>query len=70
MMSDPETGGDGWLAKVVVRFGEPLDFCRYEGMVGSPMIRRAITDEIIYAIAELSGQEYVDAYHKRPEELG
>jgi 1-acyl-sn-glycerol-3-phosphate acyltransferase len=58
------------LAKVTVRFGEPLNFSRYEGMVGSPMIRRAVTDEIIYAIAELSGQEYVDSYHKRPDELG
>lgn len=55
-------------AKVTVRFGEPLDFSRYEGMAASPVIRRAVTDEIVYAIAELSGQEYVDRYHKRPGE--
>lgn len=53
-------------SKVTVRFGKPLDFSRYEGMGASPAIRRAVTDEIMYAIMELSGQEYVDAYHKRP----
>lgn len=56
------------LAKVTVRFGDPLDFHRYAGMGSSPAIRRAVTDEIMYAILELSGQEYVDTYHKRPGE--
>ena len=56
------------LAKVSIRFGEPLDFSRYEGMESSPAIRRAVTDEIMYAILELSGAEYVDRYHKRPGE--
>lgn len=56
------------LAKVIVRFGDPLDFRRYEGMGGAPAVRRAVTDEIMYAILELSEQEYVDTYHKRPGE--
>jgi 1-acyl-sn-glycerol-3-phosphate acyltransferase len=56
------------IAKVTVRFGDPLDFRRYEGMGASPAVRRAVTDEIMYAILELSGQEYVDTYHKRPGE--
>lgn len=56
------------FAKVVVEFGEPLDFSRYDGLDASPAIRRAVTDEVMYAIAELSGQEYVDKYHKRPGE--
>ncbi|MCW2717761.1 MAG: hypothetical protein QOG20_2724, partial [Pseudonocardiales bacterium] len=30
------------------------------------VIRRAVTDEIMYAIASLSEQEYVDIYHQRP----
>lgn len=47
---------------VVIRFGEPLDFSRYEGMENEKAILRAITDEIIYAILNLSGQEYVDEY--------
>ncbi|GAA5168893.1 MULTISPECIES: lysophospholipid acyltransferase family protein [Amycolatopsis] len=56
------------LAKVCVRFGKPLDFSRYAGMENSPAIRRAVTDEIMYAILELSELEYVDRYHKRPGE--
>jgi len=52
--------------RIMIRFGEPLDFQRYAGMDGSPAIRRAITDEIMYAILELSGQEYVDSYQERP----
>jgi 1-acyl-sn-glycerol-3-phosphate acyltransferase len=52
--------------RITIRFGEPLDFSRYAGMEGAPAIRRAITDEIMYAILELSGQEYVDTYQERP----
>jgi 1-acyl-sn-glycerol-3-phosphate acyltransferase len=53
------------ITKIVsptVRFGAPLDFSRYEGMVEDRFILRSITDEIMYAIMELSGQEYVDVY--------
>jgi 1-acyl-sn-glycerol-3-phosphate acyltransferase len=56
------------VAPVEVRFGRPLDFSRYEGLEGSAAIRRAVTDEIMDAIAELSGQVYVDRYHRRPGE--
>ncbi|CRK61687.1 1-acyl-sn-glycerol-3-phosphate acyltransferase [Alloactinosynnema sp. L-07] len=52
--------------RITVRFGAPLDFTRYDGMGNSLPIRRAVTDEVMYAILELSGQEYVDSYHKRP----
>ncbi|MFE4664246.1 lysophospholipid acyltransferase family protein [Streptomyces sp. NPDC056716] len=47
---------------VTIRFGEPLDFSRYAGMEHEKAILRAITDEIMYAILSLSGQEYVDRY--------
>ena len=53
------------ITKIVsptVRFGTPLDFSRYEGMDTDRFILRSITDEIMYAIMELSGQEYVDLY--------
>jgi 1-acyl-sn-glycerol-3-phosphate acyltransferase len=55
-------------AKISVTYGEPLDFSRYEGQDSSPAIRRSVTDEIMYSILELSGQEYVDSYHKRPDQ--
>ncbi|MFG2543959.1 lysophospholipid acyltransferase family protein [Streptomyces sp. NPDC048594] len=47
---------------VVIRFGEPLDFSRYAGMESEKAVLRAATDEIMYAILSLSGQEYVDRY--------
>ncbi|MGV9982586.1 lysophospholipid acyltransferase family protein [Streptomyces olivaceus] len=50
------------LHPVVIRFGEPLDFSRYAGMEGEKAVLRAVTDEILYAILSLSGQEYVDRY--------
>ncbi|AKZ54362.1 putative acyltransferase [Streptomyces ambofaciens ATCC 23877] len=50
------------LHPVVIRFGEPLDFSRYAGMEGEKAVLRAITDEIMYAVLTLSGQEYVDRY--------
>ncbi|MCA1186090.1 MULTISPECIES: 1-acyl-sn-glycerol-3-phosphate acyltransferase [unclassified Saccharopolyspora] len=50
------------LTRVEVRFGAPLDFSRYHGMEGSLPVLRSITDEIMYAISELSDQEYVDRY--------
>lgn len=45
-----------------VRFGTPLDFSRYEGMAGDRFVERSMTDEIMYALMRLSGQEYVDVY--------
>jgi len=52
----------GTLARPGVRFGKPLDFSRYEGLQDDRYILRAITDEIMYEIMRLSGQEYVDLY--------
>src|SRR5216684_5868209 len=43
-----------------VRFGKPLDFSRYAGLESDHFVLRAVTDEIMYALMELSGQEYVD----------
>jgi 1-acyl-sn-glycerol-3-phosphate acyltransferase len=45
-----------------VRFGKPLDFSRYYGMEDDRLVLRAVTDEIMYALMELSEQEYVDKY--------
>jgi 1-acyl-sn-glycerol-3-phosphate acyltransferase len=45
-----------------IRFGTPLDFSRYEGMAGDRFVERSMTDEIMYELMQLSGQEYVDTY--------
>ena len=42
--------------------GEPLDFSRFHGMEDDRFILRSVTDEIMYALLSLSGQEYVDMY--------
>jgi len=48
-----------------VRFGPPLDFSRYYGMEHDHVVLRAMTDEIMYELMKLSGQEYVDEYAQR-----
>jgi len=48
--------------KVGVVIGEPLDFSRFKGMESDRFVLRSITDEIIYEMNKLSGQEYVDVY--------
>jgi 1-acyl-sn-glycerol-3-phosphate acyltransferase len=45
-----------------VRFGKALDFSRYEGMSGDRFVERSMTDEVMYELMQLSGQEYVDKY--------
>ncbi|WP_341928030.1 lysophospholipid acyltransferase family protein [Nocardioides psychrotolerans] len=58
----------GTFTRPVVRFGKPLDFSRYAGMENDRYILRSITDEIMYEIMRLSGQEYVDMYAGRAKE--
>ena len=54
------------LAKVTVRFGEPLSFAgRFDG-VPAGRARRAVTDEVMAAIQRLSGQEEAGVYNERP----
>nr|WP_202446811.1 lysophospholipid acyltransferase family protein [Streptomyces sp. SID5468] len=50
------------IRRVTVRFGEPLDFSRFAGHEGERAVLRSVTDEIMYAVLKLSGQEYVDRY--------
>ncbi|WP_328539232.1 lysophospholipid acyltransferase family protein [Streptomyces sp. NBC_00344] len=50
------------LMRPGIRIGEPLDFSRYHGMENDRFILRSVTDEVMYEIMKLSGQEYVDIY--------
>ncbi|WP_042428410.1 lysophospholipid acyltransferase family protein [Streptacidiphilus anmyonensis] len=45
-----------------IRIGRPMDFSRYHGMENDRFILRSVTDEVMYEIMRLSGQEYVDVY--------
>ncbi len=59
----------GSFTRPIVRFGKPLDFSRYEGMENDRYILRSITDEIMYEVMRLSGQEYVDMYASVAKDL-
>ncbi|HEV7654918.1 MAG TPA: lysophospholipid acyltransferase family protein [Mycobacteriales bacterium] len=50
------------IRRIGVRFGPVLDFSRYEGLAGDRFVERSMTDEIMYELMQLSGQEYVDLY--------
>jgi len=57
------------IKRVRIRFGEPIDFSRYAGMSGDRFVERAVTDEIMYELMELSGREYVDIYAQKAKNL-
>jgi 1-acyl-sn-glycerol-3-phosphate acyltransferase len=56
--------------RAIVRYGRPIDVSRYADREDDRMLLRQITDEVMYEIRELTGQEYVDSYatKKRDEE--
>jgi 1-acyl-sn-glycerol-3-phosphate acyltransferase len=56
------------IVRPEVRFGKPLDFSRYAGLETDRLVLRAITDEIMYELMRLSGQEYVDIYATKAKE--
>lgn len=45
-----------------LRIGAPLEFQRYAGAGNDRDVLRYVTDEIMAAVQQLSGQTYVDAY--------
>jgi 1-acyl-sn-glycerol-3-phosphate acyltransferase len=47
---------------VGIVYGKPLDFSRFDGMEGDRIVLRAVTDEIMYELMRISGQEYADQY--------
>lgn len=48
--------------EVLIRFGDPIDVSRYRDRANDRLVLRQITDELMYSIRDLSGQEYVDTY--------
>jgi len=56
---------------VRVRVGRPIDVSRHTRSgrpVHDRLVLRQLTDEVMYEIRELSGQEYVDEYATRRSE--
>ncbi|MHB8440065.1 MAG: lysophospholipid acyltransferase family protein [Acidimicrobiales bacterium] len=57
--------------RVTVRFGPPLDAARFGGdQAADPLALRALTDELMFEIRLLTGQEYVDRYAKKHGVVG
>lgn len=54
--------GIPYMKRPGVRIGQPLDFSAWSAQNGQREVLRWVTDEIMNAVMELSGQEYVDAY--------
>lgn len=48
--------------RVHIRFGRPISVERYVDRADDRLLLRQITDEVMYEIRNLSGQEYVDSY--------
>jgi 1-acyl-sn-glycerol-3-phosphate acyltransferase len=54
---------------ITVRFSEPMRFERFYDHEDDPLVLRQITDEIMWKLRDLSGQEYVNRYAKRAEAI-
>jgi len=52
--------------RVHIRFGRPIDVTKYCDRMEDRLVLRQITDEVMYEIRNLSGQEYVDTYATKP----
>lgn len=50
------------IRRIGTIIGEPLDFSRFSEMATDRFVLRSVTDEIMFEIQRLSGQEYVDVY--------
>ncbi|MEA5118628.1 MAG: lysophospholipid acyltransferase family protein [Propionicimonas sp.] len=54
--------GIPWIHKPRIVIGEPLDFSAYVPLAEDHAVVRWVTDEVMAAIQQVSGQEYVDLY--------
>ncbi|WP_449277163.1 lysophospholipid acyltransferase family protein [Leucobacter sp. GX24907] len=50
------------IRRIGTVIGKPIDFSRFAGMSADRFVLRSVTDEIMFEIQRLSGQEYVDVY--------
>ena len=45
-----------------ITFGRPIDATRYTERAHDPRVARLLTDEVMFELRELTGQDYVDEY--------
>lgn len=53
--------------RITVTYGTPMDLSRWAGRGEDPQAWREATDELMAALARMTGQEYVDRYAQRPD---
>jgi 1-acyl-sn-glycerol-3-phosphate acyltransferase len=63
----PKGGKTRYFTKTAAVIGPPLDFSQYWGQHEDKEVCRKVTDEVMRAIARVSGQEYVPEYQHNPE---
>ena len=58
-----------FFSPITVRISAPIDVAGITGAAaeGDPNVLRRITDDVMFELAQMSGQEYVDRYAKRGE---
>jgi 1-acyl-sn-glycerol-3-phosphate acyltransferase len=59
-----------FFTPITIRFSAPMRFDRYAEREADPKALRQITDEIMFELRSLSGQDYVDRYAKRHDTEG
>lgn len=64
----PDTFFPKFRKECTIRFGRPIDVSRYANREGDHMVLREITDELMFEIRELSGQEYRNVYASQRSE--
>jgi 1-acyl-sn-glycerol-3-phosphate acyltransferase len=50
---------------ITIRISKPMDFTHHAAEADDPLVLRKVTDEIMFELRRLSGQEYVHEYAKR-----
>jgi 1-acyl-sn-glycerol-3-phosphate acyltransferase len=52
---------------ITIRISPPMTYERHYERLDDPMVLREITDEVMFQLRELSGQDYVNRYAKRKD---
>jgi len=66
LVQPPDAKAPRVFRRVHIRFGQPISVEKYCERATDRLILRQITDEVMYEIRNLSGQEYVNTYATRP----
>jgi 1-acyl-sn-glycerol-3-phosphate acyltransferase len=54
-------------SRIGIRISPPMDFSQWYDRAHEPLVLRQITDQIMWTLRELSGQEYANTYAKRKD---